>query len=481
LFPRWAQAVNNYADSQAGSLARQGITGRRALDVVDKRTAKYSDKLRRSRARMIARTETSIAQNQAMLGVMKDAQRQGLVSTRARKQWVTGPFDVCKICEGLNGVKVQINQSFPGIGRAHPPAHPNCRCIIELVPDYSRSPEPIGTGTPQDPFRYRFPDGWEAPINPVTTFAPSLLSPVAPPPLPPTPAPASTSVRRGNMADEFELPKGKRTREIADPVLSKMDDAGIRVEQGFATGKTEVSFGKASDDVGGWYSPRKRGKKPRQKPVSRANYATREEYVQAVRDARRDLNERLLAYIDDGFGSRSRLRVNGGSTGSQQNTLTHEIGHRLDVVEDHSIFRTTQAVKNAKANNPGVDFLDIPLSNVNPEHRAMMELLQAIERSEARSVLASFGETSARAAEYVRYGATPEELWARSFNQWFTKNHGTPEMIADMLAQTTHPLFTTSGQITGDQWIGFQWRAAEFDDKIAPLVEKVLRQRGIIE
>jgi SPP1 gp7 family putative phage head morphogenesis protein len=167
LFPRWAGAVNNYADAQAGSLASQGITGQRALDVVDKRTAKYSNKLRRSRARMIARTETSIAQNQAMLGVMKDAQRQGLVSTRAKKQWVTGPFDVCKICEGLNGVKVPINQSFPGIGRAHPPAHPNCRCIVELVPDYSRSPEPVGTGVPTDPFRYRFPDGFEAPINPI--------------------------------------------------------------------------------------------------------------------------------------------------------------------------------------------------------------------------------------------------------------------------------------------------------------------------
>jgi hypothetical protein len=166
LFPRWAGAVNNYADAQAGSLASQGITGQQALDIVDKRTEKYSNKLRRSRARMIARTETSIAQNQAMLGVMKDAQRQGLVSTRAKKQWVAGPFDVCKICTGLNGVKVPINQSFPNTG-ARPPAHPNCRCIIELVPDYSRSPEPIGTGTPQDPLRYRFPDGWEAPINPV--------------------------------------------------------------------------------------------------------------------------------------------------------------------------------------------------------------------------------------------------------------------------------------------------------------------------
>ena len=30
------------------------------------------------------------------------------------------------------------------------------------------------------------------------------------------------------------------------------------------------------------------------------------------------------------------------------------------------------------------------------------------------------------------------------------------------------------------QWHGFQWRAAEFDEKIAPLVEDVLRGWGYL-
>ena len=302
------------------------------------------------------------------------------------------------------------------------------------------------------------------------------------------------------MADEFELPKGKRTREIADPVLSKMDDAGLQIEQ-LSTGKTEVKFGsKNGRSSSGWYSPHKRGPAPAKPRRPRhSKFSSEAEWKDALDDYRlrvADYNERVTIYNQTGGGSKSRLQVTKGEAGSEQNTLAHEIGHRIDVTErpidptatdfgnkiaNRLVWDSESAIRQAYQNNPGVAFGDIPLASIHESHRPMIELLQAIERSEARSVLASFGETSASAAEYVRYAATPEELWARSFNQWFTKNHGTPEMVADMLAQTTHPLFATSGQITGDQWIGFQWRAAEFDDKIAPLVEKVLRQKGIIE
>ena len=169
LFPRWATAVNNFADTQAARLARSGITGRAAKDIIDQRTAKYSQKLRSSRARMIARTEINLAQNEAILATMKDARDRGLVGTNTLKEWVTGPFDVCPICTALGGTRIRVTESFPNVGDS-PPAHPSCRCIVRMVPDIDNAPVKIGDGTPDDPFRYRFPDGWEAPITPVRGF-----------------------------------------------------------------------------------------------------------------------------------------------------------------------------------------------------------------------------------------------------------------------------------------------------------------------
>ena len=166
LFPRWATAVNNFADAQARRLAQAGITGRAAKDIIDSRTAKYGERLRRSRARMIARTEISIAQNEAIVATMRDARNRGLVGSNTMKEWVTGPFDVCPICTALSGTRVRMTESFPNVGEA-PPAHPSCRCVTRMVPDIGSAPVRIGQGTPDDPFRYRFPDGWEAPITPV--------------------------------------------------------------------------------------------------------------------------------------------------------------------------------------------------------------------------------------------------------------------------------------------------------------------------
>lgn len=163
LFPRWAIAVDRSMNNYANNLANQGINPDEIISRTDKHGQRYGDKLRRSRARMIARTETAFAQNRGMLDVMLQTQNDGLVGPGTLKEWVTGPTDVCDICVPLGGTRVPLKQAFSWQGGRgdYPPAHPNCRCTIDMVPQLSAPPSRIGAGIPDDPFRYVFADGWQ--------------------------------------------------------------------------------------------------------------------------------------------------------------------------------------------------------------------------------------------------------------------------------------------------------------------------------
>ena len=183
LFPRWALAVDRSMNSYALKQSKQRLKqfgnyseltptqqqryqriARDILSRTEKHGKRYGDQLRRARARMIARTETSFARNAGHLQVMQEAQASGLTGPNSKKVWVTGGFDVCDICVPLNGQKVLINQNFSwqGGGGATPPAHPNCRCTIRNEPAYVNPPTLIeGSNTMADPSRYRFPDGFE--------------------------------------------------------------------------------------------------------------------------------------------------------------------------------------------------------------------------------------------------------------------------------------------------------------------------------
>ena len=163
LFPRWAIAVDRSMNSYANRLANQGVEAEEIIRRTEKHGERYGNKLRRSRARMIARTETAFAQNRGMVDVMLQTQNDGLVGAGTQKEWVTGPTDVCNICTPLGGTRVPLKQSFSWQGGRgdYPPAHPNCRCTVDMVPELSNPPTKIGTGIPEDPHRYVFADGWQ--------------------------------------------------------------------------------------------------------------------------------------------------------------------------------------------------------------------------------------------------------------------------------------------------------------------------------
>ncbi len=157
LFPRYANAVANFAEQTALDLTERGITGSKALKIVQQRSDKYANKLRRSRAKMIARTEIMRANNAGRLHASDQASAKGLFDRdKAQRQWITAPQDACYICGPLNGVAIPYNESWYEGEPAF--VHPNCRCTWLLIPNVPvfGVPTVSGDGTASNPFLWNF-------------------------------------------------------------------------------------------------------------------------------------------------------------------------------------------------------------------------------------------------------------------------------------------------------------------------------------
>lgn len=76
-----------------------------------------------ARAEMIARTETSMADNQGQIAGWKES---GVVGGM---QWLAAP-DCCDECQEIDGEIVGLDEGFPD---GDPPLHPNCRCTITAI------------------------------------------------------------------------------------------------------------------------------------------------------------------------------------------------------------------------------------------------------------------------------------------------------------------------------------------------------------
>ena len=206
----WERAVYHRAERMADALAKQGVTGVKAQMKVQKSAQRHADKLRRSRARMISRTEIKNAQVQGQLTSMRQAVSDGLADpATAGKQWVTGATDVCNICSDLGFSKaIPLDQSFEG-GFDGPTAHPNCRCDVAFVHTLSQAPKahgaagpnsPYRPGTPENPIVWEFPSGFRTQPSATRAFTPPGFVPPVPPPAAVTPpaqpsAPVEVPVR----------------------------------------------------------------------------------------------------------------------------------------------------------------------------------------------------------------------------------------------------------------------------------------------
>jgi hypothetical protein len=114
-------------DTYRTGLVNDGLS----FDRINTLTDRYADRLLRSRANTIARTEIMGALNAGNRAANVDAQAGGLLSKAAVKEWLTTDDEkTCPVCEPLDGVQVPLRAMFPtSVGPLPgPPAHPNCRC-----------------------------------------------------------------------------------------------------------------------------------------------------------------------------------------------------------------------------------------------------------------------------------------------------------------------------------------------------------------
>jgi SPP1 gp7 family putative phage head morphogenesis protein len=90
-----------------------------------------------ARADVIARTESMKAANEGQRQLWEQAQDKGLLGKNAQQEWIVGDDEkLCPICQDMDGVQVGLDEDFNVDGEDidGPPAHPNCRCTVALVP-----------------------------------------------------------------------------------------------------------------------------------------------------------------------------------------------------------------------------------------------------------------------------------------------------------------------------------------------------------
>jgi hypothetical protein len=544
----WEVAVKRVAEREAHLLAKKGVTGAKAYGRVQAKAQSHANRLRRSRAKMISRTEIKRAQVQGQLDTMRRAVDDGLADPKtAGKKWITGAIDVCNVCSDLGmGEPIRLEQSFEGVGDG-PPAHPNCRCDLEFVHTLAEGPRAVGAGdaafppgTEQNPIVWQFPSGFQSQpsatirFTPPATLPPPAIpvppkprppqpAPTAPEPGPPpayeTPAPAPSANKPvgPSVADDVTYNpntgvQGFTADEVVGEVVRQMDDVMIAPAQHLPGGATEVLFGK-SKKTAGWFNKHdvmgtKTGKIPRRPPrPSRGRYGYDDAGVAKYEAAVLRWQGKMIQWreeikdIGSGARTRSRIAVNevpdrtlvsSGTKGGHQNTFTHEIGHRYDVthtVDDGYSYMSLRAQELAKQSLPAARrnaraaWLEadpgVLAAAGHLEEAAMLEFLQAAMASDAiAEIVAVIGAMPGNTA-FIRYATGPKELWARAFNEWFTLKHGTKAAIDDMIIQASAPAkgVAAMGQ---DIWYGYQWRIDEFEKYIAPLIEKVLRAKGVI-
>jgi hypothetical protein len=131
LTPRLAQAVRNM-DLR---LAADGVRDDRRI----RQVAAYGERLRRFRARVIARTETLMASNRGQDIVWERALSGNAINgDYIRREWIVAKDErTCKICAPMNGQLARINGVWMLANgkavRTPTESHPQCRCTSGLV------------------------------------------------------------------------------------------------------------------------------------------------------------------------------------------------------------------------------------------------------------------------------------------------------------------------------------------------------------
>jgi SPP1 gp7 family putative phage head morphogenesis protein len=125
--------VENFRERQIADRMADGISRQQAYADSERATERYHDRIHRYRTETIARTEILRANTEGRKEAWQQGIEEGFIDPSWRKQWQTGQDErVCDICAPLDGETAPVMGDFPG---GDPPAHPNCRCTLNLVPE----------------------------------------------------------------------------------------------------------------------------------------------------------------------------------------------------------------------------------------------------------------------------------------------------------------------------------------------------------
>lgn len=131
LTRKHAAAVNNLRLK----LMEEGLSPKEIAKQIERKRLK----LLRWRARNIARTETMMAAHIGQNQGWGQAMRSGVIPSTSTRKWIVTPDEraeeFCLSIPDLNSEGVGIEQPFntPAGPVAYPPAHPQCRCSVELI------------------------------------------------------------------------------------------------------------------------------------------------------------------------------------------------------------------------------------------------------------------------------------------------------------------------------------------------------------
>lgn len=170
LLPRDRGAVDNFRKRTFERFMQGGMSEEKAREKADAKAERYANKLTRRRAQTIARTEMVSASNAGKYAGWEAGIEGGYIDPDSRKEWIAEP-DACEICAPLDGKPIPWNAEFPDLGVA-PPAHPNCRCTVAMLPpDYDSSE---WEGTPSESPAYDQQTTAVDPNSPEPTISPEL-------------------------------------------------------------------------------------------------------------------------------------------------------------------------------------------------------------------------------------------------------------------------------------------------------------------
>lgn len=134
LHPQYAEAVVKFEKREFARFIKSGLKEGDAKTRAVRNATAYADRLKKSRATTIARTEIQIAQNAGRYEGWRQAAENGYIDPASTKTWIIADDErTCPICLELNGETVPWNGIFSN-GMDKPVAHPNCRCAMIINP-----------------------------------------------------------------------------------------------------------------------------------------------------------------------------------------------------------------------------------------------------------------------------------------------------------------------------------------------------------